>query len=49
MQDLSNSAFKLWVYLAKNQNHYEFDLSAADAEQWGIPKTSYYRARNELE
>ena len=29
--DLDAGAFKLWVYFAKNQQHYEFALSSTDA------------------
>ena len=48
--DLQGEAFKLWVYLAKNQNGYTFALSMVDALSWGLgSKSSYYRAVKELE
>lgn len=46
---LSESAFKLWCYINKNQNGYTFGLSVADAMTWGISKRSYYNAVKELE
>ena len=49
-RDLQGEAFKLWVYLAKNQDGYKFALSMADAISWGIgSKSSYYRGIKELE
>lgn len=46
---LSGEAFKLWLYLDKNQNKYTLGLSRADALAWGIGSTSsYYRAVKEL-
>lgn len=47
---LQGEAFKLWVYLAKNQNGYKLALSMQDAISWGVgSKSSYYRAVKELE
>lgn len=38
-QDLGAGAFKLWVYLAKNQNNYKFALSNKDADNtFGLKK-----------
>lgn len=49
-RDLQGETFKLWLYLAKNQNGYELALSMVDAISWGIgSKSSYYRAVKELE
>lgn len=49
-RDLQGEAFKLWVYIAKNQNGYKFALSMTDALSWGLgSKSSYYRAVKELE
>lgn len=42
MQNLSGESFKFWVYLSKNQQNYDFDLSQKAAEQWGLKKTQYY-------
>lgn len=49
-RDLQGETFKLWLYLAKNQNGYEIALSKADAISWGIgSKSSYYRSIKELQ
>lgn len=49
MIDLKGETFKLWCYLNKNQNGYEFALSRVDAIKWGIgSKSSYDRAIAEL-
>lgn len=42
--DLGNGvAFKLWVYFAKNQDGYKFDLSQEAArKEFGIKKTAYH-------
>ena len=38
-QTLKSGAFKLWIYLAKNQNNYTFALSnKAVTEYFGIKK-----------
>ncbi len=43
------STFKLWLYFAKNQNGYEFELSAvAVANFCGITEKSYREAVKEL-
>ena len=47
--DLDAGAFKLWVYLAKNQQHYEFALSSADAaNNFGLKKKQYDNAVAQL-
>ena len=49
MIDLKGEAFKLWCYMAKNQDNYTFALSFIDAVKWGIgSKSSYDRAVKEL-
>ena len=49
MLDLKGETFKLWCYLGKNQNNYEFALSKVDALNWGMgSKSSYDRAVKEL-
>lgn len=49
MKDLTKiGAFKLWLYLSKNQDGYEFDLSCVDCGAWGIKKDTYHNAVNEL-
>ncbi len=47
--DLKAGAFKLWIYLAKNQNNYTFALSNKAAQQYfGIKKDQYDSAVKEL-
>lgn len=47
--DLKAGAFKLWIYLAKNQNNYTFGLSNKAAfEYFGIKKDQYDSAVKEL-
>lgn len=49
MNDLKKgSSFKLWMYFAKNQNGYEFDLSRVDCNEWGIKTDSYHSAFEDL-
>ena len=48
MSELSGAGLALWLYLAKNQNGYSLDLSPADAAKWGIKRSSFYRAMDEL-
>lgn len=49
MNNLKGEAFKLWVYIGKNQHGYTFGLSKVDAINWGIgSKSSYDRAVKEL-
>lgn len=49
MIDLKGETLKMWLYLSKNQNGYEFALSRVDAIKWGIgSKSSYDRAIAEL-
>lgn len=48
MTRLKPQTLKLWLYFAKNQNNYQFALSAKAAEKFGVAKTSYYRAIEEL-
>lgn len=45
---LSGEHLKLWLYLNKNQDNYQFDLSQKALEAWGLKKDSYYRAVNKL-
>ena len=47
--DLRGEAFKLWLYLSKNQNLYQFELSQKAVTDWtGISRATYYRAIEEL-
>lgn len=48
-KELKNSAFKLFIYLAKNQNSYKFALSNKDFKDYsGINRTGYDNAVKEL-
>lgn len=45
----SIGGFKLYIYLAKNQNKYTFALSSSDFMRWsGLGKQAYTTAFNEL-
>lgn len=45
----SVGTFKLWLYIAKNQNQYEFALSRAAFLQWsGVSSGTYQSAVTEL-
>lgn len=48
MMNLKNSSFKLWAYLASNQNGYKFYLSAAECANWGIKVDAYHSAVRDL-
>lgn len=49
MRDLKSNTYKLWCYLAQNQNNYEFWLSQVDVNKVaGISKSTYHRAFEEL-
>lgn len=45
----NNSSFKLWCYIAKNQNNYTFDLSYIDAGKFCcLSKPTYLKGIQEL-
>lgn len=48
MCNLKNYSFKLWIYIAKNKDQYTFSLSKKDCENWGINKSSYHGAIQDL-
>lgn len=49
MQRLSANAFKMWVYLGKNQNNYTFALSKVDTMNWcNFSSGTYANAFKEL-
>ena len=49
-RELSQGAFKIWLYLMSNANGYEFALSSSDVcEKTGISQSTYKRAMPELE
>lgn len=47
-RNLSDDAFKLWMYFAKNPDGCSFKLSLIDAAKWGFKKGSFYKAMDEL-
>ena len=50
MADLDAGAFKMWMYLDKNQDGYEFALSRKDCkDNFGISKSQYDTALKKLE
>lgn len=48
VSELNGAGLALWCYLVTNQNGYSLDLSPADAAKWGIKRSSFYRAKDEL-
>lgn len=50
MEDLNNTAFKFWIYCAKNQDKHMFAFSPTEMiNNWGFKKTQIYEAKKELE
>ena len=49
MFDLKGSGLKMWLYLNKNQDNYQFELSRQACAEWGIKKDSYYDGLKNLE
>ena len=49
MQELDGNAFKLWMYLVRNRDSFEFGLSPKALEDWGLKKDAYYRSKKLLE
>lgn len=49
MNDLKGSGLKMWLYLNKNQDNYQFELSRQACSEWGIKKDSYYDGLKNLE
>ena len=49
MNDLKGSGLKMWLYLNKNQDNFQFELSRKACEEWGIKKDSYYDGLKNLE
>lgn len=48
-KNLNGSGLKMWLYLNKNQDGFEVELSqAACSRDWGIKKDSYYNGIKEL-
>lgn len=48
MNNLKGETFKLWIYLSKNQNGYQLELSQKACLEWGIKKDAYYAAVEKL-
>lgn len=44
MQQLKGEHLKLWLYLVKNKDNYQLELSQKALEEWGLKKDSYYKA-----
>lgn len=48
MQQLKGEHLKLWLYLIKNKDNYQLELSQKALEEWGLKKDSYYKAVKSL-
>jgi hypothetical protein len=48
MNTLKGETLKLWLYIAKNQDNYQFELSQKALAEWGLKKDAYYAARKKL-
>lgn len=48
VSELNGAGLALWCYLVANQNGDSLKLSPADAAKWGITRSSFYRAKDEL-
>jgi predicted transcriptional regulator len=49
LETLSGNAFKLFIYIAKNQNNHKFALSCSDIiKKLNISNKTYYNAFKEL-
>lgn len=48
MEKLKGEHFKFWVYLNKNVDSYQLELSVKECEKWGIKKDAYYAAKKTL-
>lgn len=38
----------MWLYINKNQDNYQFELSRVNCAEWGIKKDSYYDGFKDL-
>lgn len=48
MNSLKGESIKLWLYMVKNQDGYEFELSQKALLEWGLKKDAYYTAKKKL-
>ena len=48
MNNLKGETLKLWLYLDKNIDSYELELSQKACEEWGLKKDAYYTAKKKL-
>ena len=48
MNNLKGETLKLWLYMVKNQDGYEFELSQKALLEWGLKKDAYYTAKKKL-
>lgn len=46
--NLSMSAFQMWLYLSKNRGYYIPELTPQALEAWGMSRASFFRAKSEL-
>lgn len=49
ISELNGAGLKVWLYMNKNQDNYEWALSFKDATDFGLKKDSYYNGIKELE
>lgn len=48
MNNLKGETLKLWLYINKNADGYELELSQKACEAWGLKKDAYYTAKKKL-
>lgn len=48
MNKLKGETLKLWLYIAKNQDDFQFELSQKALSEWGLKKDAYYSAKKKL-
>lgn len=48
MCNLKGESLKLWLYCNKNQDGYQFDLSQAAVQNWGLKKDAYQTAKKKM-
>lgn len=48
MEKLKGEHLKLWLYLNKNVDNYQLELSVKECDKWGMKKDAYYAAKKSL-
>ena len=48
MKNLKGETLKLWLYLDKNQDNFQLELSQKALAEWGLKKDAYYTAVKKL-